>query len=715
MSKEKILGEAKERFRRCQSYYSNQRANWKADLSFAYGDHNSLGQWETDTVDSRSSQGKPTFTINRTKNYNLSLVNDAKQNKSEIQVRAVGGGASFQAAEVIEGIVRHINYISSAEACFEQACHDQVFAGMGFWRVTTDYANDSSFDQEIFIRPLKTLSVYIDPHHEQADGSDMTFAFVFTDMDIDDYKKTYPRYKDAVTDLPFDTRIEDDLWLSESRVRICEYFRKTFKPDTLHALQDGSMVKESELKEAGMLDAIQDISVNQRDIQIPVVEWYLIAGDKIISESTFPSKYIPIVKCPGLEVTIDGIYDAVSHTRSLHDPQVAYNWFSSSGVEFVAAQSRSPWLADVASIEGYEEYWRDANVKNYSVLPYKGHGDDGAEIEPPRRADPPVYAGAFLDGMKVSASEMEMVSGQPPAAMGESSQERSGKAVLERQRAAANGTYHFVNALSNAIKFTGKILIDMICNGKVYDTPRVMKILSQSGEMQTIALDPNHPQPHTQMPNLDQESIDPQQVAHIINPTIGDYDVVAETGPQYTTRREQFVSATMDILAQNESLTPLIGDLVFANMDFPGAQEIAHRMRRMVPPQALGQVDPQVQQLQQQLEQAQMVMKKMAEELQQAKWKSASVALQKEVDVYEAETKRMAEVGKIDPNALKPLIRDMVSEILGSPVNQIIAAHMQEDAQMIKDTAIKEQVVEQIAGDQTMPATGVAPTNGAGS
>lgn len=713
-----IIAEAKERFRRCQTWESTARNNWKADVRFGMGDAINLFQWQGDAIDSRNAAGKPCFTINRTRNYCMQIINEAKQNKAQVEVRPVGNGASFQAAEIIEGIVRHIEYISNAEEAYEKATFDQVFGGIGYWRIVTDYADDDSFDQEIFIRRVPdALSVYLDPYIQQFDGSDAKFAFVFDDMDKDQFKKSYPRYANAISDLPFAIETHDDLWLREDRVRIAEYYRKRMVKDVLHNMPDGTTVRESDVEDKALLDMVRQSSQRKREIERPQVEWYLIVGDRVVEQSIWPGKYIPIVRVVGIETVIDGQLDRCGHVRNLLDSQKSLNYYISAGIEYVAAQTKSPFIADVKSIEGVEEYWRDANLKNYSVLPYNGRSDDGQEIAPPHRADPPVYAAAFLDGMKVSVEEMEMVSGQPPAALGEPSNERSGKSILERQRAAANSTYHFVNNLSNAIRFTGKILIDLITGGVVYDTPRIMKILAQDGALQTVQLDPNAQQAHQPMQALDQESFDPQQIAAVINPTIGAYDVVAEIGPQYTTRRQEFVNATMDILAQNESLTPLIGDLVFRNMDFPGAVEIADRMRRNLAatnPAAVGNQDPQVVMLQQQLAQQHQIMQQMAQELQQSKMKQESIAFQKDIDYYKAQSDRIKAVGGIDPQALKPVIRSMVSEILGVPVNAVIGAHLAEDALMTQHAAnqaaqLAQTDVQPNPNHPPMPAPQPAP------
>lgn len=650
-------------------------------MRFAYGDSVNLNQWTGDTVDARTAQGKPCFTINRTRTYINSLIGDAINNKAQIEVRPVGNGASFEAAEVLEGICRHIEYISQSQLAYEKAVHDQITAGIGYWRVTTDYSDKASFDQDIFIKPLDALSVYQDPFHIMPDGSDCEYTFVFTDVDKREFAKLYPKFRNVTNgEAPLGAEDLDHFWENDDRMRICEYFRRIHEEDTLHVLDDGQIARESDAKELGMLDQVRARSQKSRDIVVPKVEWYLICGNAVADSNTWPGRYIPIVRCVGSEVTIDGEMDRMGLTRSMIDSQRSLNYYVSAGIEYVAAQSKSPWVAPVEAISGVEEYWRDSNIKNFAVLPYNARGDDGQEIAPPARADPPVYASAFLDGAKVATEEMELVSGMPPAMMGDTSNERSGKAVVQRQRSAQNTTAYFVNNLASAIRFTGKILIDLIPH--IYDTERTIKILAQDGTLQTISINPNQPNAYQPMQGLDGESLSPDQVAAALNPAVGEYDCIAEVGPQFSSRREEFVSAIMDILAQNESLTPLIGDLAFRHMDFPGAMEIADRMRRMVPPQALGTVDPQVQQLQTQLAAQHQVITQLQQEVIMAKNKAESIAFQKEVDVYKAVTERVAQLGKIDPNSIRPLIREEVSKAIGIPANSAIAMHMHEDAVM---------------------------------
>lgn len=45
------------------------------------------------------------------------------------------------------------------------------------------------------------------------------------------------------------------------------------------------------------------------------------------------------------------------------------------------------------------------------------------------------------------------------------------------------------------------------------------------------------------------------------------------------------------------------------------------------------------------------------------------------VDEYDAETRRMAVIAKADPDALKPVIREMISQMIGEAIGPLMDAH----------------------------------------
>ena len=324
--------------------------------------------------------------------------------------------------------------------------------------------------------------------------------------------------------------------------------------------------------------------------------------------------------------------------------------------------------------------WANANKRNYSYLVWNSYDDVGQrEIPPPQRIDPPSYPPAYAQALIQASNDMNASSGQQAASFGIETNERSGTAINQRERAASSATYHFVDHLAVGIRYTGRILLEMI--PLVYDTPRLLKVLGQDDSTTTVALDPTMQQAHRDATGADAESFDPKEVAMVLNPSVGTYSVIADVGKNYGTRRQEAFDAISQILMQNEQLAVTCGDLLFRSADFPLADEIAERLKNMVPPQALGQApDPQLQHAQMAMAQQHQVMMQQAQEILELKNRQLIAEQQKEIDQYRAETDRMKAVGAIDPEAMRPVIRQLVSEALNTAINPLIHAHALEAA-----------------------------------
>lgn len=728
-----ILREARRRFNRCQEWESVARNRFIEDMKFCYGDSYNLYQWNSTLYKERNAADKPALTINKTHQHCLQIINDARQNKVGIEVRPVGDGASKEAADIFEGIVRHIEYISNAQAAYDTATWNQVVGGIGWIRVVTDYVNDKSFDQEIFIRRVpNALSVYLDPDIQQYDGSDANFGFVFRDMPKDEFDAAYPKLKNTIgSDLMEPMDYAGD-WINDDHIRVAEYFRK--RKDTAHliALVDGSVMMEDDADEDVMRamamahmgsddpnDAIQlddDGEPKRREAPVFKIEWFEIAGDKIIKRRKWPGIYIPLVRVVGEETVINGQMDRRGHTRCLINPQQMYNFWTSGAAEQVALQTKTPWLASMEAIGPYGDYYKNANILNTAWMPWRERDDNGQPTTKPERLAPPVMADAFLKGMATASNEMMMVSGQYQAVFGAQSNETSGRAINARQRQGDNSTYHFIDHLAQAIRFLGKIIIDLA--PKVYDTKRVMRIMDEAGEESEVHLDPDAGQAHQSVetepvPGANGQPAAKPDVQVIFNPKVGQYDVVSDIGPAYATRRQEAFNAFVQIMKGNPELMEKIGDLMFKAADFPMAEDIAERFDELrqgmiVPKEVAAKLQQQLQelaqksgqtigQLVQQIAEMQLAAKKKDADAAAAKVRDAAEDLQDVSDAhadnvraaadqektgiewYKAETDRLKATGAIDPEALKPVIRELVSQILGTPVVPVMDEHAARD------------------------------------
>lgn len=658
-AKSKILQEGRDRFKRCEKWEMTFRTRYDADIMFAEGDSDNMYQWPEDIRARMEANTRAMLTVNQVRQFNLNILNDARQSRIAIKVRPTGGGASFESAQTFAGVIRHIEYISNASTAYQTALGFAVKGGIGYWRVTTDYANDESFDQEIFVRRIKDpKSVYLDPDIVEFDGSDAKFGFIFTDTAKPEYEKDNPGQPG-----PSNTVLGGESWVSRDMVRSAEYFRRVQVKDKLLAYPDPEDPKVTKVVRASELDPkmvqllMQLQTTKVRPIKSHKVEWFKIVGDDIVDHRDWPGVYIPIVRCVGEETVINGELDRKGHTRALKDGQRMLNYNASGSVEFGALQSKTPYTGPADAIEGYETYWETANVENHAYLPFNHRDDEGEAIPAPIRQEPPRGAPVYMEGMKAAAEWLRMASGQWQSDLGMPSNERSGAAINARQRQGDNATFHFLDHQSIAIRFTAKILIDLI--PKIYDTARVLEILAEDGTRTTIKIDPD------QQEAMRKTEESREEVAAIFNPKVGRYEVEADTGPAFQTQRQEAWNAYVQILSQNKDLTSLIGDLAFRVADFPGAEEVAERLKRMVPAQALHDgPPPDLVKAQQQIEALQELVKQVTQKLADKTAAHLNDQEKTAIIAYDSQTKRLA--------ALKDAFAGSPQEVVGL-LKQVIA------------------------------------------
>jgi len=680
-----IIERAYENFQACLNWEQATRQRYREDMRFLYADSDNQDQWEPAVKARRHLATQPMLTINKTHTHWLHVVNNLKANKPSVQVHPTNDEATYEAAEIFEGLVRHIEYKSNAKVAYDIAAEHMVGGGIGYWRLTTAYADDSTFDQEIFIKEVPdAMSVYLDPHIKRKDGLDAKFGFIYEDMPRREFERKFPNFK-----LPATSPSGNQMWITKDVVRLAEYYELEVRKEWLYALEnpDGSMryAKESDISvdERKLFnEAIRQGAegITRRRIDKRTIKKYLIGGDEVLEKGTWPGSYVPIIRCPGEEVVIEGRLDRKGLIRYMKDAQRAYNYNASAAIEFGALQSKSPYMAPVEAIEGLENYWATANTENHAYLPYNHADENGNPIPSPVRQQPPSSAPVYMEGMATAAQELMMTSGQYDQTFGEQSQELSGVSIEKRVNQGERVTYHFQDNQNMAIQTTGRMIIDLI--PKVYDTKRIVRILGDDNTESQIMVDPELAEPMKK--TEDEENA---RVMAIFNPNVGKYDVVAEVGPSYDTRRQEAFDAMTKLLAAQPALSQVIGDLYMGSADFPNADKLQERMRNWIPPNILGTgPSEQEQQLQQQLQQAQAIIQQLQEQLQD---KQSYLALDKQrldmdalnhlalrfenerqdsIQAFKAETDRvkalLSELSKMD---LSKIAEKTVSEIEGTP------------------------------------------------
>lgn len=640
--KDEVLEGAKERFKYAIEACETNRQSALEDMEFRAGDH-----WPQEVKDSREKEGRPCLVVDKLNQYIRQVVNDGRQNRPSIKVRPVDDGADPEVADIYQGIIRHILDRSNADTAFDSALESAVVGGFGYFRVLTEYAHKNTFNQEIAVKRIRNpLAVVIDPDCKEADGSDMRYAFVIDEMDEEDYEKQYPDAKEVNWD---DTSKYGD-WYKEGKVLVCEYWHCEVEPVTMHLLHDGTTVDDTmyqrAISEGLNPPPVKDTRVIEKD----KIKWCRLSGAEILEEQEWLGEYIPIIPVYGNEYDIDGkvIYSGL--VRVIKDPQRIYNYSRSAFVERVALTPKAPYIAAAGQVENYPE-WEDANSGNYSVLRYDPVDIGGTALGAPQRQQAADIPAGFSQDMQLAEHDIQAAIGMYAASLGQQSNEKSGKAIIARQREGDIGTFHYHDNLQRAIRHLGRILVDLI--PKVYDSQRIMRILGEDGTAEQVEINPMQPMP---VQKIGSKSI--------YNLNAGIYDVTVAAGASYTTKRQEAAEAMVQMTQANPNLFPLIGDLMIKNMDWPGAEEIAERLKTMLPPQlqqkdeeqpippqirqALDMASQHIQQQEQVIQQMQAALNEKQTEQQKAQLdaqiQSAKLQLEgqkNDIERMRAETERM--------------------------------------------------------------------------
>lgn len=602
---EKLLKEARGRLKQAIEFDAHNRKEQVDDLKFLSGK-----QWSDDEENKRTLQGRPVLTVNKLPKFVKQIVGDIRQNRPRIKVRPLDSNADIHLAQIREGIIRNIEYKSVAESIYDQAAEMAVACGIGAWRVITDWADDKGFEQEILIESIKNpFCVYLDPKYYEKGPQHAEWGFITKKIKREDYKDEYGA--DPVDNLSEGQGAQYEHWYDKATVTVAEYFVKEFEEKTLVLLSNGEVVE----KDAATPEALAAMSqepesrvtnehgvfvrrrppvtvVKERVSRTAKIKRYLInAFDVLEPAKDWPGKYIPIVVIEGETLNIEGKRHVRGLIRFARDPQKMLNYWRTIGAETIALAPKSPFIGTAKQFEGYEKQWAEANVKNYPYLPYKS--DPAAPGPPARNAAAAVPPGIFTEA-QVAEKDMEDTTSIFKAAQGQTSNEKSGKAIMARQRESDVANFVYMDNLARGIAYTGKIILDLI--PKIYDTERDARLHSVDGSEQFVPINTtagkaiqsirSNPSRYSGMDakRLGEHIMRHGDGALFNDMSVGEFDAIVEAGPPYTTQRIESADNMMRLIQSVPKIADVAGDLIVKNMDFVEADVLAERLKKTLPP-----------------------------------------------------------------------------------------------------------------------------------
>jgi hypothetical protein len=571
---DEIIQLALERFGESMTAEDANRESSLSDIRFENGE-----QWDSQSLKER--EGRPCLVINKTAGVVKQIIGDARQNRPRIKVRPVDDHSDPKTAELLTGLIRNIENVSDAEAAYDNGFESAVRGGYGYWRVLTDYADDLTFEQDIMIRRIvNPHAVYFDQAAVETDYSDARYAFICETMTREEFENTYPNAEP--NDLDTGTGEASQGWFSPDSVRVAEYWWREPATKEIYELIDGRVIEVKKPKsfdmDDGMGQTVQFVTGEgienplpyrrSRKVKCHRVKWAKITASQVLEgPQEWAGKYIPIVPCLGEEIWIEGERILRSAIRFSKDPQKLYNWARSTAAETIALAPKQPWIISEEQVEGHESQWQEAHRKPQSYLLYNNIPGQ----TPPQRLTGSIGDSGALQEAMQAADDIKATTGLFDASLGAQGNETSGKAIIARQRESDTATFVFTDNQTRALKYTGKILVDLI--PKIYDTERVVRLLNEDGSEGWDKINVTDP-------------VTGESVANDLS--VGRYDVVVDAGPGYMTKRLESADGLVQILSAAPNLAPLIVPRIAKNLDWPESDELAEEIRAMNQPQQQG-------------------------------------------------------------------------------------------------------------------------------
>jgi len=585
MTDDEILEEAKERFQTCLNYYSPLYERAREDQDFLRGQN----QWDDKIRKARQNEGKLCLTVNLLQPYAMQVVNDIKKARLAVRVVPTDSTGSVDMAEMRAGIIRNIEKQSNVREIYGTAGLNAVSGGVGWIEIDSDYCDPESFDIEPKIkRVLDFESCMIDPSDLSSCGLDSDYGFKIFNMCEDEFEDLYP---DAdLNSFNANKKIQDG-----DDLTLVKYFWKEYETKKIFKIRliDGTeATHDQEFLNKLDEEFVSYEILKERETRTHKVMQAILSNSEVLAKEEFPAPYIPLVPVYGDEYWANDQREFRSLIHPAKDAQVIYNFAKSENIHMLANSPRPKVMGAVGSFKSDAEGWANVNNQNVSTLEYDIVHDPktGQIMPPPFALNPPQGSPALMQEAEIAKEDIRLSLGMPQSNMGERSNAVSGIAIRAQQVEGDNATLHFVDNLSISIAHVGRILNEMIT--VLYTDRKIARIIGEDGLEKIAYIN----QPVVKEGDEMRVPKAGETPNYIFDTSIGKYDIDIDTGPSYSSKRQETADKIIELARARPEVLDVAGDILFESLDLPQGRKLAERVRSMMSPELLAD-DPNIERL----------------------------------------------------------------------------------------------------------------------
>lgn len=346
---------------------------------------------------------------------------DYRENRIAPDFRPAGGESDQDTADTLDGIHRADDYHFKAQQARDNAFSEALAGGFGAYRLTNEWADPTDRDSDAQrINPALTIvdadqRVFFDPNSKLYDKSDARYAFVITAMSKEAFVEEYG--DDKACDWPENRLNFYYDWFAPDIVKVCEYYEKVEKDDTLlilsHVLLDEEeRFWESEITPEELADREAQgwTAKKQRRKRCRVMKYTMTGAQVLIDHGPIAGECIPIVPVYGKRWFVDNQERFRGHVSKRMDAQRIYNAKVSKLAE---TDSRAPNEVPIfapAQIEGLAHFWEEANINRSPYLLAHPLTDDATgqivQVGPTAYVKPPDLAPVTAALLRIAAGDL---------------------------------------------------------------------------------------------------------------------------------------------------------------------------------------------------------------------------------------------------------------------------------------------------------------------
>lgn len=558
-------GEVMKRWDRSWNFNRDNALLAYEDLEFLTGET----QWNAELRQAREGDSRPCLTFNRLPQFIRQVTGDLRKLDLDIKTIPIDDGADEKIAEIRGGMRRYIENRSDAhDFVYPAAADSQVACGIGHWEVYAEYAEDSTFRQELGIRLLDDqVSVVWDADAKHPTRKDAMYCFCPVDLTREAYQAEYPDH--AVSDLGQERSPESVDWFGGDRIRIARYWYKVKVKRQLIALPNGGY---EDMTGATPDHILQMVVQGGRPITREgyQVRWVMLNGAEFLTKpADWPGRFIPVVPVVGEEIRVGARTVRNGIIRHAQDAQRSYNYARSEQTAFVGTQPRSPFVGTDENFKDNQEDWDTANVKTASALIYKPDPRNGGR--PPERSQPPVGSPALAECVANAEADMQAVIGIYNASLGARSNETSGVAIRQREQQGDTGTFVYVKNFGLSRKHTARIIDDLLPH--FYGEAQIVRVVGEGDEERREEI--NQPS------GL---AVNGAPMDTLNDITSGAYDVSMSIGPSFQTRREEAREGITSFIQAFPAAAPILAPVMADIQDWPNKDLVKKLLTTLSPP-----------------------------------------------------------------------------------------------------------------------------------